>query len=114
MNYFLLPATLFTTFCGFAQTPPITKQSNWQQHVDYTISVTLNDVEHTLSATEKMVYTNHSPNELKELYFHLWPNAYKNDETAFAKQELENGETDFYFSKEEDRGWIDSRSERHV
>ena len=85
-----------------------TRQSSWQQKVDYTISVRLNDVFHTLSATEKIIYTNNSPNELKEIYLHLWPNAYKNNETEFAKQHLENGKTDFYYSGDEDKGWIDS------
>ncbi len=100
--FFLFPSILF------AQTLLKTKQEGWQQLVNYTISVRLNDVEHTLSATEKMVYVNNSPNELNEIYIHLWANAYKNIETAFAKQEMENGETDFYYSSDEDKGWIDS------
>lgn len=90
----------------FAQQPK-TKQANWQQKVDYTISVTLDDVQHTLTGTEKLVYTNNSPDVLKEIYMHLWPNGYKNNETAYAKQKLENGSTDFYYAPDEDKGWID-------
>lgn len=98
-------------FCAtlFAQQPK-TKQSNWQQKVDYTISVTLDDVQHTLTGTERVVYTNNSPDVLKELYMHLWPNGYKNNETAYAKQKLENGSTDFYYAPDEDKGWIDGLS----
>ncbi len=80
----------------------------WQQEVNYTIQVKLDDVKNYLRATESINYINHSPDTLKYIWFHLWPNAYKNNNTAFAKQKVENGSVDFYFSKEEDRGFIDS------
>ncbi len=78
----------------------------WQQQVNYTIDVSLNDKEHTLSGFEKIEYTNNSPDTLKFIWFHLWPNAYKNDKTAFTDQMLENGSTKFYFSGKEDKGYI--------
>ncbi|MFQ6678726.1 MAG: M1 family metallopeptidase, partial [Fidelibacterota bacterium] len=80
----------------------------FQQEVAYHISVTLDDSAHTLTAFEKLVYMNHSPDTLDYLWFHLWPNAYKNDETAFAKQMIANNSTRFHYSKEEKRGFIDS------
>lgn len=61
-----------------------------------------------LHAYEELLYTNHSPDTLKYIYIHLWPNAYKNDYTPFAKQKDLNRSTDFYYSKKEDRGYIDS------
>jgi hypothetical protein len=78
----------------------------WQQEVNYIIDVTLNDKDHTLDAFEKLEYSNHSPDTLKFIWFHLWPNAYKNDKTAFCDQRLENGDTKFYFSDKEERGYI--------
>ncbi|MFT3933369.1 MAG: M1 family metallopeptidase [Chitinophagaceae bacterium] len=78
----------------------------WQQQVDYTIAVSLNDKEHTLEGFEKITYINHSPDTLHFIWFHLWPNAYKNDKTAFSEQLLINGRTDFYFSNKEQRGYI--------
>lgn len=81
-------------------------QGYWQQEVNYTINVTLNDKEKTLDAFEKMVYTNNSPDTLRFIWFHLWPNAYKNDKTAFSEQVTGNGNTSFYFSKDEERGYI--------
>ncbi|MCU7549657.1 M1 family metallopeptidase [Chitinophagaceae bacterium LB-8] len=78
----------------------------WQQRVDYSIDVSLNDKEHTLDGFEKITYTNNSPDTLLYIWFHLWPNAYKNDKTAFTDQELKNGETSFYFSSNKDRGYI--------
>ena len=79
---------------GFCQ---VTKPY-WQQQVNYKIDVTLNDVDHALDGYVKMEYINNSPDSLHFIWIHLWPNAYKNDRTAFSDQLLENGRTDFYFS----------------
>ena len=78
----------------------------WQQKVDYKIVVSLNDTDNVLTGYEVMKYTNNSPDTLKFIWFHLWPNAYKNDRTAFSDQLLINGRTDFYFSEENKRGYI--------
>jgi hypothetical protein len=80
--------------------------SYWQQQVNYTIDVALNDKEHTLDGFEKIEYINNSPDTLMFIWFHLWPNAYKNDKTAFSDQALENGNTKFYFTDKENRGYI--------
>jgi len=86
----------------------IYSQSYFQQEVNYTISVKLNDNEHSLTGFETIQYINNSPHSLNYLYFHLWPNAYKNNSTAFARQKLENGDTEFHFASADERGFIDS------
>jgi len=96
---FLLLATF--NFSLIAQ-----EKTYFQQTVNYGINVTLNDVDHILSGAINIEYTNNSPDKLDFIYFHLWPNAYKNTETAFARQKLEDGSTRFYFSDEKDRGEI--------
>ncbi len=78
----------------------------WQQQIDYTIDVTLNDTLHQLSGNVKITYHNNSPNTLTELYLHLYPNAYQNLNTPFAKQQIENKNLDFYKSNEAQRGYI--------
>lgn len=78
----------------------------FQQKVNYQINVQLNDNLHTLDGMAKIRYINRSPDTLGFIWFHLWPNAYKNDRTAFSDHLLENGRTDFYFSEEEQRGYI--------
>ena len=85
-----------------------TAQTYWQQHVATKIDVRLDDQQHFLHAREEMVYTNNSPDTLKSLYLHIWPNAYKNDHTPFAEQQERNGNTVFYYSKARDKGYIDS------
>ncbi|MES2431466.1 MAG: M1 family metallopeptidase [Bacteroidota bacterium] len=96
---------LFVANCLFAFTY-CQLPGYWQQQVNYTIAVTLNDGDNTLDGHVKMEYTNNSPDTLSFIWIHLWPNAYKNDKTAFSDQLLENGRTDFYFSEPEKRGYI--------
>ncbi len=78
----------------------------WQQQVNYKIDVTLNDADNTLDGYVKMDYYNNSPDTLHFIWIHLWPNAFKNDKTAFTDQSLENGSTAFYFSDADKRGYI--------
>lgn len=84
------------------------QQTYFQQEVNYKINVTLNDKAHTLSAFEEIQYINNSSNSLNYIYFHLWPNAYKNNETALAKQLLLHNKTKLYYSTSAERGFIDS------
>lgn len=88
--------------------PASAQQNYFQQEVNYKINVSLNDRKHELSAFEKIEYINNSNTALTYIYFHLWPNAYKNNQTALAKQLLSLGETKMYFAKPEDLGYIDS------
>ncbi len=83
-------------------------QQYFQQEVNYEIHVSLNDVKHELSANEKIEYKNNSNSALTEIYFHLWPNGYKNDETAFAKELYNDGDFRFINAEAKDRGFIDS------
>ena len=78
----------------------------FQQKVNYNLSVSLDDKLKTLDGFEQIEYFNNSPDTLKYIWIHLWPNAYKNDQTAFSEQLLKNGRTDFYFSNESERGYI--------
>src|SRR5687767_7167320 len=82
------------------------QQPYWQQQADHVIDVKLNPSEKTLDGFERITYTNNSPDTLHFIWFHVWPNAYKNDQTAFSNQQLENGNTAFYFADKEQRGYI--------
>ena len=81
--------------------------SYFQQKVDCKIDVELNDESHVIDGNIEIKYTNNSSDTLSFLYFHLWPNAYKHQQTAFAKQLLNHGRLDFHFSKKTERGYID-------
>ncbi len=101
MKPLALAALLFFSFSAAAQ-------PYFQQRVDTRLSVRLDDQKHFLHGFEQLHYTNYSPDTLRYLYLHLWPNAYRNDRTFFAAQQVLQGKTDFYFSPAEDRGYIDS------
>jgi hypothetical protein len=58
----------------------------WQQYLHYSIDVTLNDNEKTLTGNETIVYKNNSPSRLDFIWFHLYPNAYKDKTTALFQQ----------------------------
>jgi hypothetical protein len=92
----------------FAVHSSFSQAGYFQQEVNYKMDVTLNDEAHTISAFQQVKYINNSPQSLEYIYYHLWPNAYKNNNTALAKQLLKNGNTTFYFSKPNERGFIDS------
>ncbi|HKG08199.1 MAG TPA: M1 family metallopeptidase [Pedobacter sp.] len=58
----------------------------WQQKVSYSIDVALNDKDHSLTGSEVVVYKNNSPDTLHFIWFHIWPNAYKQESTALFQQ----------------------------
>lgn len=82
-------------------------QSVWQQQSDHEIHVRLDDAGHTLHAFQTVTYTNNSPDTLRYIWFHLWPNAYQRN-SALDRQMREDGDVSLFFSRMEDRGYIDS------
>ena len=62
---------LIASFTAFAQ-------DYWQQQVNYKIDVSLNDNNASLKGNTSIEYINNSPDKLDFIWFHLWPNAYKN------------------------------------
>lgn len=80
----------------------------FQQEVSYTIDVELDDSRHELRANETITYTNRSGVALDTLWFHLYPNAYKQRGTALSEQQAAGGELDLWFAEDKDRGFIDS------
>jgi hypothetical protein len=83
------------------------RQSAWQQKVDSRIYTVLDTITHTIHSKIEMDYYNNSPDTLKSLLIHLWPNAYKDVGSSFAQQELQKNKTQFATSKVNEKGWID-------
>lgn len=80
------------------------QSSYFQQQVNYTIDVVLDDTSHLLQGHIEMEYFNNSHEILDKIYIHLWGNAYKNNSTAFAKQFLQSNKRDFHFAEFKDKG----------
>lgn len=102
MKFFI--SNLLVFFVGIG----ISQNTYFQQEVNTTINVSLDDSKHFLNAYEKIEYINNSPDVLNNIILHIWPNAYKNNFSAMATQLDENGEVEFHFADVEDRGYIDS------
>lgn len=49
----------------------------WQQAVDYTIQIEVDEQKFQYDGEMKLVYSNNSPDELNKIYFHLYYNAFQ-------------------------------------
>lgn len=84
----------------------------FQQGVDYKINVTLQPQTKNYSGSERLVYKNNSPDTLHFIWIHLYPNAFKNETTPYAKQRVKFNSRSFYFSPDEERSYIDLKNVR--
>ncbi|MGI4874128.1 MAG: M1 family metallopeptidase [Janthinobacterium lividum] len=102
----LFSALLALPLLSAAQTPA----PYFQQEVKYSIDVRLDDQHHRLRGREELTYTNHSPQALPFIWMHLWPNAYRDNHTAFGRQQRAQEKRRFLLAKADIRGSIDSLS----
>jgi len=103
LKHLLSILLVIPTFLCFSQE----EKPYFQQQVDYSINVELDDEKHELIAFEKITYTNNSTKTLYSIYFHIWPNAYKKYNSALGKQQLEDHNTKLYFAPDSLLGFID-------
>ena len=97
-------------FISFITSTLAIGQGYFQQEVNYKIDVTLDDVNNFIYGNEEFEYINNSNSTLNELYIHLWPNGYKNEKTALAKQLASMGNYFLFYAQRRDIGYIDSLS----
>ena len=74
----LQKTALFIALLGFgifatAQIP----NGYWQQHVSYAMEVDMDVENYQYTGSQKLIYTNNSPDELSRVYFHLYFNAFQ-------------------------------------
>ncbi len=98
----ILAIGLIWTGLSFGQ-----EKEYFQQEVDFKIKTRLDDEGHFLVSEANISYKNNSPDTLAELYFHLWPNAYQDNKSAYAKQQIRIRKDRFYFSDDDSYGGID-------
>ncbi len=70
----------------FVSKDTIAQNAYWQQYLHYSIDVQLNGQEKTITGSETIVYKNNSPDTLSFIWFHIYPNAYKDESTALFQQ----------------------------
>lgn len=49
----------------------------WQQHVDYKMEVSMDVKNYQYKGKQELVYTNNSPDTLRKVFYHLYPNAFQ-------------------------------------
>ncbi len=99
-----LAALFWLVCCTFE----LSAQPYFQQRADMTIRVRLDDSLHMLNAWEKIHYVNYSPDTLRYILFHLWPNGYSSNSTMLAKEQFRGEGKKVLFDDPDRRGYIDS------
>ena len=54
-----------------------TNHSYWQQHADYKMEVDFDVEKYQYTGTQRLVYSNNSPDDLRRVYFHMYFNAFQ-------------------------------------
>ncbi len=67
----------FLAFFGATLFLSAQSSSRWQQHVDYTMDVKMDVKTYQYTGTQKLVYTNNSPDDLNRVFYHLYYNAFQ-------------------------------------
>ena len=76
MRNYLVAIFLFSSiFCNV--TSSYAQPDRWQQRIKYVINVNMDVITNRFSGTEKIDYTNNSPDTLYKVYFHLYWNAFQ-------------------------------------
>ena len=57
--------------------PSIGQREYWQQRVEYTMEVSLDDATHRVNGNQRLVYFNNSPDTLAKVYYHLYFKAFQ-------------------------------------
>ncbi|MFZ5515474.1 MAG: M1 family aminopeptidase [Candidatus Zhuqueibacterota bacterium] len=58
----------------------------WQQYVHYDFNVTLDVEKHALSGDAIITYKNNSPDTLDRIYLHLYPNAFRDENSTLSRE----------------------------
>ena len=72
-----LQSLLLSAFFGATLFLNAQTSDDWQQHVDYTMDVKMDVKTFQYTGTQKLVYTNNSPDELSRVFYHLYYNAFQ-------------------------------------
>ena len=74
MRTFVATALLLATGLYAQQTP---NKGYWQQHADYKMDVSVDVKSYKYTGKQELVYTNNSPDTIKRVFYHLYPNAFQ-------------------------------------
>ncbi len=93
-------------FIGTNLPPMMAATQYWQQDVHYRIAIALDPNNHTANGNTTIKYKNNSPDTLHFVWFHLYPNAYKDNRSVFARESMQAGSSQFALAPDRERGYI--------
>jgi hypothetical protein len=93
--------------CVCLGSPAVARTDYWQQAVRYEIHASLDTLKHNLTGSETVYYTNNSPDTLRQVWFHAYANAFRDDKSVFARETAREGNVRMRFLTESDRGYIE-------
>jgi len=73
----LIMAMSFMTLIGLAALQAQNSTGYWQQHVDYTMMLSMDVENYRYSGSQKLIYTNNSPDTLYNVFYHMYFNAFQ-------------------------------------
>ena len=76
----------------------------FSQNNNIKINATLKTESNELSIYQEIDFFNKSDSILNNIYFHNWPNAYRDNKTPLAKRFVEKNSKSLHFAKEKNRG----------
>jgi hypothetical protein len=92
---------------GNAQCNPFFERPFSARVANYEISLTLDDPSKTIDATQRVQFSNQTPEPVKELRFYLYLNAFKNTESTFLKGATNIFGQSFINRSSDEWGWAD-------
>lgn len=109
-NLLLATSLLFLNFEKSAAQP-----DRWQQRVNYEMDIKMDVKKHQYAGTQRLTYTNNSPDTLTRLFYHLYFNAFQpNSMMDIRSRTIADADprvSDRIFKlKEEEYGWIKVKS----
>jgi hypothetical protein len=70
---------------AIASSSILAQADRWQQRIKYTINVNMDVTTNRFNGTEKLEYTNNSPDTLNRIFFHLYWNAFQPNSSMDAR-----------------------------
>ena len=91
---------------------PVRGADYFQQFHHTTMRVKLDPERKWLSGSETIVYTNNSPDTLRELYLHLYPNGFRSKNSTYMRDKNRQYNLTLRDLPDEDKGWLDLKNMR--
>ena len=68
------------------------QRSYWQQHVNYAMQIEMHTESHQFTGTQELQYTNNSPDTLRQVFYHLYYNAFQPGSMLSERAKQGNGD----------------------